>query len=282
MLPYFAVALLAGAQGAKLPGEYIVKKEVDRSFIVLGAAGAGKSTFINALTHTDSADVDGKTVCPSAGSCTLNVHLRESGRIRTPSLEGEIKLKFLDTIGLDANDTATSDDLFTDLVRQAGTQMNNVNGIIVIHKMERFRAGFARELESMFRLFQIFDLTPSHVMLLITHSAIYTDEIQNNYAKDLIKHLGSPLLTLKNTHHVNFVTFAHIRPEFTPYFEALWEKDFNRILRVFYQASQSFSPLEVFFKDSLVMEKVKEKFSDPKSAGIGQAGRAIYGYIFSG
>ena len=61
------------------------------------------------------------------------------------------------------------------------------------------------------RLFELMEVTPEHVLVIVTHTALYTDEVQGAYSDALHRQLGGEVVSRENIVHANFAQWAELR-----------------------------------------------------------------------
>eukprot|EP00466_Bigelowiella_natans_P008490 jgi/Bigna1/88620/estExt_fgenesh1_pg.C_350032 len=220
------------------------------NYIVLGPTGSGKTNLINHMVHYDTSSHRGSG--PSTDSQTLNCTFHESGVMK---LHGkEVEFRFLDSIGFDAADV-DNQHLFVE-VTQRITEMgdSNVNAVIVIQKMDRFRTNFKNDMDMMIKMFKLFRIKQRHILLVITHSAFYSDKVQDAYREELFRKVKAHVY-LKNIIHVNFLRHEELRDEFQPYFKNLSNKEFDKLSLKLLSFTDPFQPKE-YLKKHVNLEKV--------------------------
>ncbi len=219
------------------------------TFVVLGAAGSGKTTLINYITQKQGP-------CGSHPDTYTNRSTQYDSGLLT--IDGaQLKLRFLDTIGFDAHDVK-SDELFVQL-SEAIIVMGDprVNAVILVHKMERFRSHFWRDLEKILKMFQLFQIQTEHILVVITHSTLYNDDVKLEYQHQLFEKLSDKVLE-SNIIHVNFIKAAEIHPEFLPFFNRTAPIEFEKIVRKLMTFNSPFNPNMYILDRMRLTEKIKE------------------------
>ena len=61
------------------------------------------------------------------------------------------------------------------------------------------------------RLFELMEVTPEHVLVVVTHTALYADEVQGAYSDALHKQLGGEVVSRENIVHANFAQGTELR-----------------------------------------------------------------------
>ncbi len=222
------------------------------TFVVLGAAGSGKTTLINYITQKEGP-------CGShPDTYTDRSTQYDSGLLTIDDIQ--LKLRFLDTIGFDAHDVK-SDELFVQL-SEAIIVMGDprVNAVILVHKMERFRSHFWGDLEKILKMFQLFQIKPEHVLVVITHSALYSDDVKMEYQHQLFEKLKERHNNVLETNimHVNFIKATEIHPEFLPYFNRTAPIEFEKIVRKLMMFNSPFNPNTYILDRMRLKETIKQ------------------------
>ena len=213
------------------------------TFVVLGATGVGKTTLINFMTKGNTKDMKGHGA--GVESKTRECEAKESGRMKVGSRD--VEFKFLDSVGFDAADVDNTE-LFCSIIEHI-VRMGDprIHAIILVHKMDRFRSNFWVDLGSILKMFGLFDIKKENILLTITHSSIYSDDVQETYRKELHDKLKEHVL-LENIFHVNFVKTEEVRPQLAPYFKNLAQKEFNKLSKKLVQFNEPFNPQGYFYK----------------------------------
>ena len=61
------------------------------------------------------------------------------------------------------------------------------------------------------RLFELMEVTPEHVLVVVTHTALFTDEVQGAYSDALHGQLGGEVVSRENIVHANFAQGTELR-----------------------------------------------------------------------
>eukprot|EP00298_Acanthocystis_sp_HF-20_P011513 c19433_g1_i1.p1 GENE.c19433_g1_i1~~c19433_g1_i1.p1 ORF type:complete len:289 (+),score=34.95 c19433_g1_i1:26-892(+) len=218
------------------------------TYIVLGSTGSGKSTLINYMTQTDTSDMLDSSFGSSVNSVTKGFNVVESKRTTINDVEAEFR--FMDSIGFDAHDI-DNDRLFRNITKQILLMGDpRINAVVLVHKMERFRSKFAHDLDNILRMFKLFDIKKEHILVVITHSALYSDDVREKYTKDLSKKLYE-YVRETNIMHVNFVKYSEIDPAFIKHFEDSMPREFDKLAKKLMKYTNPFNP------QNYVMDRIK-------------------------
>ena len=61
------------------------------------------------------------------------------------------------------------------------------------------------------RLFELMEVTPEHVLVVVTHTALFTDKVQGAYSDALHGQLGGEVVSRENIVHANFAQGTELR-----------------------------------------------------------------------
>jgi len=128
--------------------------------------------------------------------------------------------QFFDTPGHGAQDEKnfTKDStLMAQTVNQLLEKTNTLNGVILVLKMERFRADLEDALKDYIKMFKVFekkfDLDKKAFMVVITHSLQYNDEVKKAYTDSIFELFKDHVLE-ENVRHVNFCMIQELHVNF--------------------------------------------------------------------
>jgi len=159
------------------------KKITEQSIIVVGIAGAGKTSIINYLCG--DFDFSMKDAGMSGESVTKDVNMKTSP-IYTVDGDDTDQYRFTlyDTQGFG------SDDIVFDVIREALTQniqrKSEIHKILIVIKMERFRNEVSNQLTEMINFIKKFEAQNSNFCLLLTHTDPWHKNIITDYLNNLI------------------------------------------------------------------------------------------------
>jgi GTPase SAR1 family protein len=212
-------------------------KTSTKTFLVLGPTGSGKTTFINHICKEEFKDMKGMS--SGTKSCTT----LESAEIVTSDeieFEGEkTTYRFMDSVGFDAADVE-ADDIFIkmskDLVESGSS---SVNGLILVHKMERMRGGVAAEMGKVKKMFDMFDIHPEQIMLVITNSLLYGKKVQKRYSEEIKKYFTDSY----NVAHFNFLDSSELSKQFKPIYQEHASREVEKAWRVLKKFDKQFNPM---------------------------------------
>mmetsp|Transcript_28365 Transcript_28365/g.45639 ORF Transcript_28365/g.45639 Transcript_28365/m.45639 type:complete len:292 (-) Transcript_28365:116-991(-) len=224
--------------------------------VVLGATGVGKTTLINFMTKQDSREMKGHGA--GVDSKTRECMIVESGRMTIN--DERVELKFLDSVGFDAADV-NSEELFCAIVEQI-VRMGDprIHSVILVLKMERFRSNFWADLGKVLKMFGLFDIKKENILLVITHSSLCTDEVQETYRKELHDKLKDHVL-LDNIMHINFIKAEEVRPQLRSYYRDLVQSEFQKLAQKLVQFKRPFNPQRYFYKKMNLKQNIKKDMS---------------------
>ena len=229
-------------------------------FPIFGTTGSGKSTLINQLLAQKEEDLEASDRAKAAvRSVTTNIELKESGffcyekncekddclinRHKASGCTGsKAEFKFFDTPGFGAEDRNAEKDI-RNITVQIGVEGKDINGFIFVHKAERFRTGFLKEMGLIKTMIHFFkgnldkkpherimeeDKFGKNCLIIITHTGhlnrktqrVYTDQVAEQFD------LHGFEIPKSNILHVNF---------------ALWDElddDHKRIYRKRYRSEK--------------------------------------------
>ena len=189
--------------------------------MLIGAAGAGKTSLAQALSVGDPE----KLLATGAGQAGTTSPALAIEAYHVPTFRDAdhlVKMTLQDSVGLDAE---TEDEMFQTLQgkMQQGTQFN---GFIIVTKMERFRQGYNTSLLRLSDTFQASGIESSNVLLVVTHSAPFRDEVQQQYSHEICQQWESWLPGCEQrVVHANFGMLYEMRDPFAALYKTVWRHD---------------------------------------------------------
>lgn len=201
---------------------YPTARDQNFCFVLFGPTGAGKTTLINFMAAKDLDDV--QQLRGGQGGMGPDSMTKEIAVVHTPKFwleDQQCSFTLLDTPGYGAKDQHkwVKGSLMASTVKQLLRDTSKINGVVLVLKMERFRSDMESALKDYISFFQHFDLDKTAVLVVITHSLPYNDQIKNEYRVAIAK-LFEQHVIASNVIHVNVCLPGELMPEFQSLYEA--------------------------------------------------------------
>jgi len=219
----------------------------------LGATGSGKTTFINFMTNSDTEDMIEDSFGSNMDSVTRQNDdmLYESGTIKYENKRFEFK--FLDSVGFDAHDMK-DENLFTDITKKIILMGDSrVNGIILIHKMDRCRSNFDQDIKKILLMFELFGLRKDQILIIVTHVTLHNKKTREKYIIQLNQKLKDVIIP-DNIITVEFFKHSELNEEFLKYHEGIFQEEFNKVVARLIKFNNTFNPNK-YLLENIDLEK---------------------------
>jgi GTPase Era involved in 16S rRNA processing len=224
------------------------------SFIVLGVTGSGKTTMINYITAKDQRDIEGDDMGVSVMSKTTKIAIKES---EFTTKGQKYNLRFIDTIGFDAVDMDPRV-LIQDLMKEVIIHnVQSMNGVILLIKMERNRYHIMQQIDKVLLFFNKFKALKEHVLVVITHSAMYTQDLQEDYSMQIYEAFQK-YCNPENICHINLAKTVEMKEPFKSIFEELIDPEVDKLLNKLKDMRSSFTPMSYIAEKINLNDMVKQ------------------------
>jgi GTP-binding protein EngB required for normal cell division len=227
----------------------------DYRFVVLGATGVGKTSLIQALVAKSTEDL----LTPGSGlhakSMTTKCKIYESDELVLKTSSGMTLRRtyaFMDSMGFGADDHPSESIVF-DVYKNVLKSSQSINGIIVVHKADRYRRSSDEDIRIIKNLLKEFSVDHEVVTLVITHSGMLTDKAREKYKKDLLKRLneGGEFVKPVNTLHVNFPRLDELQEPFQSHLAGAHLLERMRFLKHLEKFTKPFNPVAQFLETEI-------------------------------
>jgi len=211
-------------------------RQNDYNFVAFGPTGAGKTTVITYMTASGLDDVlkeKGGKAGAHTKSQTRQVRHIKSNYFYTEDKSEKYAFQFFDTPGHGAQDEKnfTKDStLMAQTVNQLLEKTHTLNGVILVLKMERFRADLEDALKDYIKMFKVFDLDKKAFMVVITHSLQYNAAVKKAYTDNIFELFKDHVLE-ENVRHVNFCMIQELQPAFAKLYTEAATRELTELRR---------------------------------------------------
>eukprot|EP00808_Paulinella_micropora_P009513 g24342.t1 len=192
------------AKNELMPGLQVkVMQKFHGTFIVMGAAGSGKTTLIEYLTHASFEEIFTEDIGAQSDTKTQKVELKNI------FMENEThawEYDFYDTI----------EDIYKKLflsILKNGHQ--RINGLIFCFKMGRMTSTTKKAILSTAEVFKRLKISKNNTVFIITHGMMYKRSIQERFENDLFNHLKE-VVHRHNVVSVNMMNINEVEERFRP------------------------------------------------------------------
>jgi adenylate kinase family enzyme len=235
------------------------------NFIVLGATGSGKTSFIQAMTASTNEALEEPISKFSDSSVTEHYKDYESNEIYISDKQ-TAEFIFKDTVGFGANDIR-SDDIILDIFMEMLTVARPVNGFIIVHKAERYREGYANDMLLIKNMLGLMDISVEHVILLVTHTGMLKEDVANRYIDELFVTINEneELVKKDNIIRADFPRLDELREPFYSFFANRYFSEHKKISKFLTEFKTPVNPVTYLLKlKEIDQEKMKQRIKERK------------------
>ena len=137
-----------------------------------------------------------------------------------PAGVGEIDLTLVDTVGFGAADVENADIAKQVMEYVLKNSPSQLNGIVLVHKAERYREDYAQQVAVMQKIVATLGATVAHVLVVVTHTLQYSEEMRQEYSDKLFQKLRG-VVQRNNIVHANFANWVELSEEAKQQFQRM-------------------------------------------------------------
>jgi len=219
------------------------------SAICVGAAGSGKTTFIQYMTNVNERTLKRDTFGASAMSVTTEVHKYEPFVLKNIMGVDRLRLQFWDTVGLGAADIIADEEAVK--MVEGIAREPELHHVLIFQKLERLRKDVLDDLRQIFIRFQGLGASTEHLKVILTFSAQYTTGVVNDFINALYEELKTFDLDIdkKNIFSINFARMDELEKPFRKVFRPILERDHKIALEMLCNTPAPFCPQKKVMDD---------------------------------